>query len=384
MENLLKEYDILVGEAHKTVFSNENDIYQDGTLPMYRDKDGTLWAMSGHTHAGHIGMFKGTCFDDLREVYPIHTNFKTGRAGEAFNGVKYPEGIKSRGSIWPMGLYICPNTHRFFVFFHNETGWNGQDSGYVVQGKGDGEPDFRHIGLMYSDDEGRNWNFSRWVLTAEQVCFSKYYNPDGVNVIGQSDDRCVTLGSGDFTLFVNEKDGFMYLLYNIITIDPQSGAGERCDLYMARSRIREDGVMGDFVKYYNGSFCEAGNLGKESPVVEYAWHARIVYFDSLKAYVMTSTNVKRGLNPITEFVADYAEFRTGTDLLHWSEPVNIPYEGENGYFGNHYISLVSDSKQLSVNELSGNVSALLCHNATDLMKYPLTFCKKSSEERARA
>ena len=99
---------------------------------------------------------------------------------------------------------------------------------------------------------------------------------------------------------------------------------------------------------------------------------------------MTSTNVKRGLNPITEFVADYAEFRTGTDLLHWSEPVNIPYEGENGYFGNHYISLVSDSKQLSVNELSGNVSALLCHNATDLMKYPLTFCKKSSEERARA
>ncbi len=383
MENILKDYDILVGEARKTVFTNEKGIYQDGTLPMYRDKDGTLWAISGHTHAGHIGMFKGTCFNDLREVYPIRTEFKTGKAGEAFCGIKYPEGIQSRGSIWPMGLYICPNTHRFFAFFHNETGWNCQGSGYVVHGEGEGEPDFRHIGLMYSDDEGKNWNFSRWVLTAEQVCFSKYFNPDGVNVIGQL-NQVVSLGSGDFTLFVNEKDGFMYLLYNIVSVDAQTGEAERCDLYMARSRIREDGVIGDFVKYYNGSFCEAGNFGKESPVVEYAWHARIVYFESIKAYVMTSTNVRRGQNPVNEFVADYAEFRTGEDLLHWSDPVRIPYKGKSGYFGNHYISLVSDSKRLSVNELNGNVSALLNHNATDVLEYPLTFHKKSPDKSLRA
>lgn len=153
---------------------------------------------------------------------------------------------------------------------------------------------------------------------------------------------------------------------------------------MARSRIREDGVIGDFVKYYNGSFCEAGNFGKESPVVEYAWHARIVYFESIKAYVMTSTNVRRGQNPVNEFVADYAEFRTGEDLLHWSDPVRIPYKGKSGYFGNHYISLVSDSKRLSVNELNGNVSALLNHNATDVLEYPLTFHKKSPDKSLRA
>ena len=121
MKNLLKQYDICVGNATKTVFNNDNDIYQDGTLPLYRDKDGTLWAISGHTHAGHIGMFKGTCISDLAEVYPTKMNFETGSADNAFNGIKYPEGIRSRGSVWPMGLYICPNTHRLFCFFHSRS-----------------------------------------------------------------------------------------------------------------------------------------------------------------------------------------------------------------------------------------------------------------------
>ena len=380
MENILKKYKIGIGKGSKTVFSNENDIYQDGTLPMYPDSDGTLWAISGHTHVGHIGVFKGSCFSDLREAYPAHTNFHTGKAGAAFDGIKYPEGILSRGSIWPMGLYICPRTHRFFCFFHNETGWNGQGSGYDSWGlceKPRFDSDFRHIGLMYSDDEGRTWDFSRWVVTSQQVCFSERYNPDKINVIGQR-GKTISLGSGDFTLFVNRKDGFLYLIYNILTIEKDTGNAKRCDAYYARSRIRTDGTMGDFVKYYNGSFCEAGNLGRETSVVKYAWHPKIAYSEKLDLYVMTSTRINRNCKDINSFVADYAEFRTGKDLLHWSAPIRLPYGGgKDGYFGNHYISLVSDSRRLPASTLNGKISALLCHNATDVMEYPLSFEEKN-------
>ena len=114
--NLLKNYEIRIGEPYKTVFDTERGIYQDGTTPVFRDKDGKLWAMSGHTHVGHIAVFCGSRMSNLKELYPIRTNFSTGKAGEAFDCVRYPEGVLPRGSIWPMGLYICPVTHRFFCF----------------------------------------------------------------------------------------------------------------------------------------------------------------------------------------------------------------------------------------------------------------------------
>ena len=116
--NFLDEHKIIIGDKEESPFLNKLGVYQDGTTPMYRDTDGKLWAMSGHSHMGHIGMFCGNSLDDMKEVYPIHTNFCVGHADYAFSGIRYPEGIKPRGSIWPFGLYICPNTHRFFCFFH--------------------------------------------------------------------------------------------------------------------------------------------------------------------------------------------------------------------------------------------------------------------------
>lgn len=59
---------------------------------MYRDVDGKLWAMSGHTHMGSVNMLCGTCVDDLQKLYPIKKNFCTGHADYAFDGVRYPEG----------------------------------------------------------------------------------------------------------------------------------------------------------------------------------------------------------------------------------------------------------------------------------------------------
>ena len=120
MKNFFEDKKFIIGDAQKSCFCLNNGIGQDGTTPTYRDVDGKLWALSGHSHAGHIGVFCGTNMQNLKELYPAKQNFTVGKAGEAFNGIKYPEGVESRGSVWPFGLYICPVTHRFFVFFHND------------------------------------------------------------------------------------------------------------------------------------------------------------------------------------------------------------------------------------------------------------------------
>lgn len=90
----LKELKFVLGESYKSPFVNEIGVFQDGTVPLARDKNGKLWALSGHSHCGHIGVFCGDTLSDMKEVYPATFLFCTGRADYAFSGIKYPEGDK--------------------------------------------------------------------------------------------------------------------------------------------------------------------------------------------------------------------------------------------------------------------------------------------------
>ena len=335
MKQFAEQYQIVVGEGRETPFLKRNGVRQDGTTPMYRDVDGKLWAITGHSHLGHIGMFCGTTLDDMVEKYPIQTNFCVGHADYAYCGIRYPEGIKPRGSIWPFGLYICPNTHRFFCFFHNESGWNGHGTAYDAFGLCDKprvDSDFRHVGLMHSDDEGKNWTFDRWVLTANTVSLTESYNPMDNCVVGQKMGR-LCLGSGDFSIYVEPDGEYIYLFYSMIYVNTETGVWEDCDGYVARTRKRTDGVMGDFVKYYNGAFCEAGNLGKESIVVPNAWHPRVVYSEKYGKYILCASPIHKGRS--SKIVANVMQWRVSDDMVNWSEPVWVTRNGE--LFGDHYI-----------------------------------------------
>lgn len=376
MENFFSTHKIEFGEMQKTPFDPENNIYQDGTTPMYRDQNGKLWAISGHTHVGDIAMFCGNSLDDIEKLYPIKTNFKTGNAEYAFSGIRYPEGIKPRGSIWPFGLYICPNTHRFFCWFHNETGWAGEGTAYDAYGPCE-EPkfdtDFRHIGLMHSDDEGKTWDFDRWVMTGYEPSLTKLYNPNGDCMIGQQDD-CVKFGCGDFSIFVEPDGDYIYLFYSKVTIDisaeTNAQAWQKCEGCVARCLKRTDGTMGDFVKYYDGAFCEAGNLGRETAIMDDCWHPRVVYSEPYSLYIMTSkptTAAKKGLIKGIDKKRKVCQFCTSKDLINWSEPVIIKKDGIP--FGNHYNAIVSDDN-CQPNILKTNEFSILCnHNATDVERF---------------
>ena len=384
MSKFFEKYDLKIGEGKESPFMNKYDVYQDGTTPMYRDTDGKLWAMSGHSHMGHIGMFSGTCLDDMKEVYPIQTNFCVGHAEHAFDGVRYPEGILPRGSMWPFGLYICPNTHRFFCWFHNETGWNGKGTAYDAYGlckTPKFDSDFRHVGLMHSDDEGRNWTFDRWVLTGETVALTEMYNPGAGNVMGQK-NGVIKLGSGDFCMFIEPDGEYIYILYDIITLDvTKTTMGEAwlsCDAYIARTRKREDGVMGDFVKYYEGSFCEAGNFGKESMVLKDAWHPRVVYSKTENMYIMTSKPIAKVMNGAIDGVdarGKVVQISTSKDLIHWSTPEIVYKDGKP--WGNHYNAIIPDDDKSQPNVLTSNKFSILNnHNGTDVIRYPVELVKK--------
>lgn len=372
--NRLAPLRVSIGESYESPFLNRYDVYQDGTVPMYRDSQGVLWAISGHSHMGHIGVFRGTSLDDMKEAWPMQLRFSTGNAEDAFAGIPYPEGVKARGSVWPFGLYICPNTNRFFCFFHNETGWACPGVSYDAFGLCSTphfDSDFRHIGLMHSDDEGRTWDFDRWVLTSENVCFTERFNPGAGNMLGQKAGE-IDLGSGDFSLFVEPEGDYIYIVYNKVRLSMDEGRFKSVDTYLARTHKRNDGVMGDFVKYYNGSFCEAGNFGKETLITHDSWHSRIAYSEILKCYLMCSAPI--GKTPQDPIIADFMEVRTSTNLTDWSVPVSYTKDGRK--FGNHYQAIISPHATGNPAVIPGHDFTVMdCHNGTDVLCHDFHFEK---------
>ena len=138
--------------------------------------------------------------------------------------------------------------------------------------------------------------------------------------------------------------------------------------------------MGDFVKYYDGSFSESGIFGKETPVMMDAWHPRVVYNSVEKEYWMTSLPIIATMHDeIKDAVPGgcVLQIAVSKDLVNWSEPDIVYKDGRP--FGCHYQALVPNDEVYPPNVLSSReFSILLNHNGTDVTRYPVTMERKDT------
>jgi hypothetical protein len=227
---------------------------------------------------------------------------------------------------------------------------------------------------MHSDDEGKTWDFDRWVLTGEAPAFTSRYNPGAGKALGQQGD-VIRFGSGDFCTYIEPEGEYIYILYNVLTMDLSKKTEEvwqRCDVCIARCRKRYDGLMGDFVKYYNGAFCEAGNLGKESAILANVWHPRVVYSIPEGMYIMTSKPILSTMKGEIEGLdrkGRVMQISTSQDMIHWSTPEIVYQNGAP--WGNHYNAIVPNDTVNQPNILATNQFFILNnHNGTDVIQYP--------------
>ncbi|GBF74523.1 hypothetical protein PA598K_02873 [Paenibacillus sp. 598K] len=345
-----------VSATKLTVLTNANGVFQDGNVAMCRDREGVLWALVGHHHLGGITLWRGTSLEDLENLGAVAYTFEMGRAGEAFHGIPYPDGPRSRGKLWPNGLWIDPADGRFYCYVHNETGWGAEDTSYTAFGLKEGEPDFRHIGLMVSDDRGHTWDFVGWVLTSFFPCWTELYRPDGMKG-GQSAERFV-LGAGDFCFYPNEKDGYFYIFYTQITAG-RSDSVKADHIYAARAPMSGKGLPGQWSKLYEGKFGEPGNGGRETPVVLSGNVPFVSYNRHLSSYMMTSYRRElwvRGLGA--------CQVSFSSDLMNWSEP--LPLDSSREDLSRPYFTMCSLEPEGLIQDTGQRFGLLIETNGTDV------------------
>jgi hypothetical protein len=353
-----------VSKSSMSQFTNANGVYQDSVLALFRDPKGSLWALAGHSHLGGISVWRGTTIDNLRKLYYIKYNFFLGKAGKAFNAIRYPDGPQSRGDVWPMGLWIDPQDGRFYCPVHNETiSYPYQTTNYTVYGQGEAGPPFRHLGLMVSNDQGRNWDFKGWIITSHEPCWTSSYRPDGLK--NGQDSNVVFLGAGDSSLFVNSQDRYMYIFYTQMSWSMKTKETLMDYIHVARASVDSKGMPGTWKKYFEGSFSEPGNMGKESAVLEDGAEPCVAYDTYLKKYIMTTyrrsyADAKRGACQVS----------VSSDLVHWAKPEPLALDRNDlsmPYF------TIFNTNPLQPHNVIGQVFGMFAgSNGTDVRKVTVT------------
>jgi hypothetical protein len=327
---------IHVSALEKTNYSNRNGVYQDGVLAHAVDSYGLTWGILGHTNFGGITIWKGDGLENMQQQYQAEFLFQFGEAGRAFHGSRYPDGPFARGGIWPCGLWIDPSDQTFYCYVHNETGWEAGASAYTIFGQQEGEPDYRHIGLIISKDQGRSWDFADWIITSHSPSFSSYYTPDGIN--GGQEGNIICLCSGDFSILPNNRDGYLYLFYTQSFYDCVSKTVVEDKIYVARSLLSEKGRAGSWLKYYEGEFSEPGNCGRETPIA-YEGAVPSVYYDELHdCYIMSSYHRNAWIKGECTCRLQFSK-----NLTDWSKPVFI--ERERPDLSKPYLTLYFNQKK---------------------------------------
>ena len=138
------------------------------------------------------------------------------------------------------------------------------------------------------------------------------------------------------------------------------------------------------MKYYNGSFCEAGNLGRESAILEDAWHPRVVYSIPEKTFIMTSKPIVAAIKGRIDGLDKKGcvmQISASEDMIHWSTPEIVYQNGKP--WGNHYNAIVPDDKINQPNILASNEFSILNnHNGTDVARYKVELRHREKSRKA--
>ncbi len=331
--------DYIISSVQETNLTNKNGVYQDSLIAYDRDASGRIWAILGHTNLGGISVWSGESLCRLQKKYPAEFLFSLGEAGAAFNASTYPDGPLSRGQIWPCGLWIHPDTNRFYCFIHNETGWGAGTSSYTATGFAEGEPDFRHIGMMYSDDNGKTWIFSGWILTAQEPCWTEQFRA-GMNTPGQMGGE-LCLGCGDFSIYAERQSRQLYLFYTKHTIRAESSNVVADQIYLARCAFDELESLSAWRKYTGSGFTEPGNCGRDTAIVGGGAIAAVCRDETGKRYIMSTYNREAWQNGVCTCQISFSD-----DLLHWTPPERI--SAERADLSNPYLTICPEHNAFRV------------------------------------
>lgn len=351
-----------IGGAEPTPINAANDIRPDCVPALCRDGDGALWAIAGHSGYGKLGVFKGPTADRLEKQYDAALDFVTGAAGPAFNASHYPDGPRARGEVWATGLWIAPpdatrHPGRFYALFHNETGWGAGDTGYTAFAQEEGEPDFRHIGLMHSDDRGRTWRFQGWIITAAEPCYTTQFRPDGLTTGGQP-AGVINLGAGDLSVFHQPDERMLYCFYTMIRYDMGTRQVVSDEVFVARAEVLATGELGDFRKYHAGQFSTPGNGGAGTAVMRDGMEPCVAFHRPSRRYLLTTcSRAFWGKGPSLQ--VSYSE-----DLTNWSPPAR-PVTAHDG-LSMPYFGLANREPGRPHNFLGAEFDLLVCSNNTDI------------------
>ncbi|MHB9033502.1 MAG: hypothetical protein ACYC6L_10680 [Anaerolineae bacterium] len=345
-----------ISPSRDTRWTNANGVCHDSMIAMGRDRSWRLWALFGHTRVGGITLWNGTSVDDLAKLGHVRFNFELGEAGFAFDGVPYPDGVSSRGGLWCMGLWIDHKDDTFYCYIHNETGWGAGATSYTARGYQEGEPDFRHLGVIVSHDYGKSWDFGGWIISSPEPSWTTAFQLEGMTG-GQDPDK-FSLGAGDMTLFVNDEDQHLYIYFT-------KGGANGTHVYCAKAPMASNGLPGSWLKYYNGSFSEPGNLGQETPVCRNACEPCVVYSTHLKQYLLSSYNGK-----LWHSGQGACQIAFSSDPVHFGEP--IPLDPNRKDLSYPYFTMCNANTSGNLTVVGQTYRLIYEGNGTDLHQVDVT------------
>lgn len=351
-----------IGPGVGTPLSAANDVRPDCVPALCRDGAGALWAIAGHSGYGKLGVCRGETADRLERQYDAELLFATGAAGEAFGGSRYPDGPLSRGEVWATGLWIVPPDAtrfpgRFYALVHNETGWGAGTTGYTAFAQEPGEPDFRHIGLMSSDDQGRTWRFHGWVITAAEPCFTQTFRPDGLTAGGQA-PGIINLGAGDLSVFYRPDERMLYCFYSMVRYNMADRSVVADEVYVARAEVLATGELGEFRKFHRGSFSTPGNGGAETPIMTGGAEPCVAFHQPLGHYLLATYNrAYWGSGPTLQVCLS-------DDLVRWTAPERCVSAHDE--LSMPYYAFANRNAGQPHNYLGADFDLLVCSNNTDI------------------